>query len=254
VPLLSAFLLPLLSTTLLSVSHPANGARGDGSYQLPAAPLLDPSALELRELQVQDEDGHLSFRVGLGSAANPWNAPLGWSAGVLDIFVKSRLGGATVLADTGFSTPGNAGWQYHLRVSGFDALTEFVPDGATVAQLRPVRPLPSLQGSTLVVKSSIPSGQYSYWVTLSLYSPLAPGGVVRPVVSSAPGVLRSASEGAPTPLDVIAGGNTLQAYPRGILEPLGQTRDRRALLLAGLGGLGLLACLLVTALLIRQRA
>ena len=144
-------MLSLLAAALLTIPDPAGDTRGDGSYTLPTRPPLSASALDLRELKVESKNGKLRLTVGLGAIQNPWNAPLGYSAGVLDIFVKSRLGGASVLPGLGFVTPAQQGWQYHIRVTGFGSSLEFVPDGQTSAQPRPVpkdssisRPLPSI--------------------------------------------------------------------------------------------------------------
>ncbi|ULH15681.1 hypothetical protein MF271_03300 [Deinococcus sp. KNUC1210] len=45
-----------------------------------------------------------------------------------------------------------------------------------------------LTGSTLVIDTPIPAGQYSYWVTLSAYSPFTSDGLLRPSVSGGPPV------------------------------------------------------------------
>ncbi|WP_425148085.1 glucodextranase DOMON-like domain-containing protein [Deinococcus sp.] len=246
-------MLALLAVLLLTVPDPAGDARGDGSYVLPTLPPLTPAALDLRELKAESQGGKLRLSVGLGAVQNPWNAPLGYSAGVIDIFVKSRLGGASDLAGLGFVTPPGSGWQYHLRVSGFGSILEFVPDGSSKPQRRDVPLNVQLSGSTLVIDTPIPAGQDSYWVTMSLYSPFTPDGLLRPSSSGGAASLvtpRSATGrgSAPIPVDVISGDEQRRAYTLGVLTPVGQTRDRRTVFLVGLGLLGLLVAVLATAL------
>ena len=244
-------MLALLAAALLTVPDPAGDARGDGTYTLPTQPPISAAALDLRELRADSVNGKLRLMVGLGAVQNPWNAPLGYSAGVLDIFVKSRLGGASDLGSLGFVTPPNDGWQYHLHFTGFGQTLDFVPDGSS----RPVRkdvPLPiRLNGSTLEIDTPIPAGQYSYWVTLGVYSPFTPDGLLRPSVSGGPASLVTPRSGtgrgaAPLPVDVISGGDQTRAYTLGVLQPVGQTRDRRTILLLGLGAFGLLLTLIAT--------
>ena len=233
-------MLSLLAAALLTIPDAAGDTRGDGSYTLPTRPPLSASALDLRELKVESEGGKLRLTVGLGAIQNPWNAPLGYSAGVLDIFVKSRLGGASVLPGLGFVTPAQQGWQYHIRVTGFGSSLEFVPDGQTSAQPRPVQLNVRLSGSAVVFDTPIPAGQYSYWVTSSVYSPFTPDGYLRPGSGGGSASLISPRNNGPVPVDVISGGDQGRAYAQGVLQPVGRTRDRRALLLLGLAAAGLL--------------
>ena len=232
-------MLSLLAAALLTVPDPAGDMRGDGSYVLPTRPALTAEALDLRELRAEDVGGKLRLTVGLGAVQNPWEAPLGYSAGVLDVFVKSRLGGASRLGDSGFVTPVGSGWQYHLRLSGFGSSIEFVPDGQTRPQIRPTPLAVRLNGSSVVVDTPIPAGQYSYWVTMAAYSPFTPDGVLRPGTGAGAASLQAARAGSPFPVDVIGGGEQGLAYSSGILAPVGRTRDRRASLLLALAALGL---------------
>lgn len=210
------------------------------------------SALDLRELLVETVAGKLRLNVGLGSLQNPWNAPLGYSAGVLDIFVKSRLGGASELPGLGFDTPPQQGWQYHIRVTGFASSLDFVPDGQTQPQPRTTPIKVQLQGSGLTIDTPIPSGQYSYWVTSSVYSPFTPEGRLRPTSGGGSANLMAARANTPVPVDVISGGDQAREYTLGVLQPVGQTRDRRAVFLLALAAAGLLVGLITTIRVWRQ--
>jgi hypothetical protein len=238
--------LSLLAAALLTIPDAAGDSRGDGSYTLPTRPPLSASALDLRELKVENEGGKLRLTIGLGAVQNPWNAPLGYSAGVIDIFVKSRLGGASPLAKTGFVTPPQQGWQYHIHLSGFGSSLEFVPDGKTVPQSRSANLNARLSGSAVVIDTPIPSGQYSYWVTMSVYSPFTPDGVLHPGTGGGSASLIAPRNTGPVPVDVISGSDQARAYALGVLRPVGETRDRRALLLLALAAAGLLAGLIAT--------
>ena len=249
-------MLALLAAALLTVPDAAGDANGDGSYVLPTQPPVMAAALDLRELRAEDIGGKLRLTVGLGAIQNPWNAPLGYSAGVLDLFVKSRLGGDTDLGSLGFVTPPNDGWQYHLRVTGFGSTLDFVPDGRSRPERRNVPLDIVLAGSALQIQTPIPAGQYSYWATLSVYSPFTPDGLLRPGVSGGPASLVTPRSGsgrgaAPIPVDVISGDDQARAYAQGVLSPVGQTRDRRTVVLLGLGLLGLLLTSLATAVIWR---
>ena len=239
-------MLSLLAAALLTIPDAAGDTRGDGSYTLPTHPPLSASSLDLRELKVETVGGKLRLTTGLGAIQNPWNAPLGYSAGVLDIFVKSRVGGASALAKLGFVTPAQQGWQYHIHLDGFGNSLEFVPDGQTRAQPRSVNLNVRLSGSAVVLDTPIPAGQYSYWVTMSVYSPFTPDGMLHPGTGGGSASLIAPRNDAPVPVDVISGSDQARAYTLGVLQPVGQTRDRRALLLLALGAAGLLTGLIAT--------
>lgn len=239
-------MLSLLAAALLTIPDAAGDTRGDGSYTLPTRPALSASALDLRELKVETVGGKLRLTIGLGAVQDPWIAPLGYSAGVLDIFVKSRLGGASSLARLGFVTPSQQGWQYHIHLDGFGNTLEFVPDGQTAPQLRSVNLNARLSGSAEVLDTPIRAGQYSYWVTMSVYSPFTPDGMLHPGTGGGSASLIAPRNDAPIPVDVISGSEQARAYALGVLQPVGQTRDRRALLLLALGAAGLLTGVVAT--------
>ena len=103
-------------------------------------------------------------------------------------------------------------------------------------QRRP--PRLSWRGAGLMLEDCLNAGEYSYWVTASLYTPLSPDGLLRPGGDTTAG-LRSAREGSPAPLDVLLPGDQKAVYTSGVLPPAGQVRDVRALTLLGLAAAGL---------------
>lgn len=230
-------LLSFLTLAALTIPDPAGDARGDGGYILPTRPAVTEEALDLRSFSAEANGKTLRLTVSFGQLTNPWNAPSGFSAGVTDIFVKTGLGGQPKLADTGLRVRGPGGWQYHLRVTGFGSTLDST-DGTTVQHL--AAPTVQVQGTSLVMNSAVPAGNYAYWVTSSIYSPLTDSGILRPTQETGALTLQAGRADAPTPVDVLAASDDRQAYTDNTLAAVGQSADRSTWLLLGLGLLGLL--------------
>lgn len=244
----AAVFAPLLLTALLVQPDATFDARGDGRYTLPAGLLgstgLTEANYDLRELRAENVGGQLRLTVNLGALANPWQAPQGFSGPVLDLFVKTRIGGQPALAESGFSAPSGDGWQYHIRTDGFRTRWWTVRDGQTTPTERREPLQVSVSGTGVVFQTPIPAGRYSYWVTSSVFSPFASDGELRPSTDTGPQVLSAPLVGLPTPVDVLAGGDQTRAYESKVLAPVGEVRDRRSLGLLALAGLGLLGALI----------
>lgn len=230
---------------LLQVTDPAGDVYGNGGAQLPTQPAITPEALDLRRFEVWPRGDHLTFRTEFGALQNPWNAPGGFSAQTLDIFIGTRRGGETALADLNMHTEGG-GWQYHLRVTGFGARWTHASEVADAASpvpsgdRPPTPPAPQVrtEGSALVIETELPRGQYVYWVTSSVYSPMSAGGVLTPG-GSGPFSVGVPAGSAPVPLDVLMEEASPQPFNLGRLAPVGQLSDFRPWLLWGLGLLAL---------------
>jgi len=242
--------LTVLTAALLVFSDPAGDARGDGGYVLPSRPAVSEAALDLRSFRVEPGGEGTRFTVELGRLENPWGAAAGFSAGVTDIFVGSSVGGQRALDGLNLQAAGG-GWTYHLRVSPGGSTLRQHPEGAAEAvTLAP--PSTRLEGNALVIDSVVPPGRWAYWVTSSVYTPLSPDGVLRPVTVPGPARLQVARENAPVPVDVLLPSGDPSPFTRGTLPPVGERRDRRLLILAALGGLGLLLVTWATALIWRR--
>ncbi|WP_181392022.1 glucodextranase DOMON-like domain-containing protein [Deinococcus irradiatisoli] len=248
---LLAALLP--AALLLSVPDPAGDANGDGSYLLPTRPSLSAAALDLRSFKAENVAGKLRLSTALGAVSNPWNAPTGFSGLTLDIFVKTAPGGARELSGLGLQVPGASGWQEHYRFNGFSA-QHFSADASGRPALQADTPQAQVQGTDLVLDTGLPAGAYSYWVTSSLYTPFSADGILRPGGDTTPSSLRSARAGTPAPLDVLQNGDQKAVYATGILDPVGQTLDPRALGLLGLAAAGLVAAAVLGVLAWRRGA
>lgn len=243
---------------LLSVPDPAGDASGDGSYKMSTRPAISEAALDLRLFRAENVGGTLRLSVSFGAIGNPWNAPAGYSGAVLDIFVKTAPGGISDLTGLGLRAAGSSGWQEHYRLDGFQVqhFSAPQPQGnqtqTASRSLRPVlapdAPRVTLQGTELIVDTNLKAGEYSYWVTSSLYTPFSPDGTLRPGGDTSASGLRSAREGTPAPLDVLLSGDQKQVYATGILPAVGQIRDTRALTLLGLAVAGLVAAAVLSVL------
>lgn len=244
----------MLAATLLLAQPDATGdARGDGSYILPSGLKISEANLDLRELRAEAVDGQLRLTVTLGALANPWNAPQGFSGPIVDIFVKTRIGGRQVLDLTGLSTPAGDGWQYHFRLDGLTNRWWSVPEGQTTATPRREPLSLRVQGTSLVLDTPLKAGQYSYWVTSSVFSPFTQDGLLRPGTQPGPAALASTLPEAPPVVDLIGAGDQARAYLTRVLAPVGQVRDRRSLALLIAGGAGLLVALVASFLVWRKQ-
>lgn len=233
----------LLATLAFTFADPAGDALGNGTLTLPQRPPIQAEALDLREFQAAGNP--LSFRVSFGAVQNPWKLPSGFSAGVTDIFVKTGLGGLTSLDHLGLNVPG--GWEYHVRVSGAEATLERATEDGKITPL--AAPKVTLEGTTLNIQTAIPGGQYGYWVTSSVYSPLSADGLLRPTLqsdSASPGALGSPFPDAPVPVDVLAAPGDNSAYTTHLFNPVGQSKDMRPLILLSGGLASLLLTVLAT--------
>jgi hypothetical protein len=232
--------LPVLAAALMTFTDPGGDARGDGGYIYPQRPAVTERMLDLDTFTAERSEDGMTFTVTLGQAGNPYGAPSGYSAGVIDIFVRGSAGGERRLEGTGL-TARSGGWRYHLHVTGFGSTLRAVY-GNNLADARPLRdPVLTVSGRTLTIRTAVPAGTYAYWVTSSLYSPLSPDGVLRPTTTRSPLTLQAARENAPSPVDVLAEPGDTLAFTGGTLASVGQARDTYTGALAGLGFLGVAA-------------
>lgn len=231
-------MLPLLTAVLLSFADPSGDARGDGGYLLPTRPAIGADALDLRAFRAERRGAGTRFTVELGRLDNPWGLPSGFSANVTDIFVGNAMGGQSDLTGLGLRTA-RGGWTYHLRITGGSSTLTHAPEGSGAAETL-AAPTVRAEGTTLVIDAAVPPRPWAYWVTSSVYSPLTPDGLLRPTTGTGATHLQAARDDAPVPVDVLRPPGDPAPFTVGTLEAVGQTRDTRLWLLAGLGGLGLL--------------
>lgn len=237
---------PAAAAPLLTVPDPQGDARGDGSYVLPGALVKGMErSLDLREFRAEDRGGRLRLVLAFGGVDNPWSAPRGFSVPLIDVFVKTDLGGAQTLGDTRLNAPPGDGWQRHYQVSGFRTLA-WVADKDGQVRESPARPDVGVSGSEVVLDTDLPAKRYGYWVTVRLYSPLSGTGFLSPVVGGGDAALVAGRPGLPSPVDVLLAGPQERVYLDRVLPPSGELRDRRPAILLALGGAALLVALLAT--------
>ncbi|AFZ65968.1 glucodextranase DOMON-like domain-containing protein [Deinococcus peraridilitoris] len=231
---------------LLVVPDPAGDVRGDGSYVLPSALLSGMErSVDLRELRAENEGGKLRLVIGLGGADNPWKAPSGFSAPLLDVFIKTDFGGTRELADTGFTTPPGSGWHLRYQISGFGTRAWKASREGSVAPTDD-RPVVQLEGSSIIVNTNLPAGRYGYWVTSRVYSPLTPDGYLPPRVGGDSASLSVVRSGMPSAVDVLFGDDQIRTFHDRVLPISGELHDRRPLALLVLAGLALLLAVIAT--------
>ena len=235
-----------LAAVLLLVADPAGDVRGNGAYRLPSALLSGAErSIDIREFRAENVSGKLRLTVGLGGTDNPWNAPSGFSAVMLDVFVKTDFGGQKELADTGFNVPPGSGWQYHFQVTGFGARAwQAGKDGQV--QASSAVPGVRLDGTAVVMDTNLPAGRYSYWVTSRVYSPLTQGGFLPAKVGGDEASLGVDQGGMPSAVDVLYAGEQSRTYTDRVLPASGELRDRRPLMLLLFAGVGLLVAIFST--------
>ena len=244
---------PLLAALLLAQPDASGDARGDGRYQLPSGLKSTPATYDLRELRADNVNGKLRLTVTLGALENPWGAPLGFSGPILDLFVKTQIGGRQTLDGTGFSTPAGDGWQYHIRLDGLTLRWWEVADGQKTARPRREPLGLRLSGTSLVLDTPLTAGRYSYWVTSGVFSPFTKDGLLRPGAQGGPAALGSPLPEAPPVVDLIGGGEQARAYATRVLPPVGEVRDRRSLTLLAAAGAGLFVALIASFFTWRKR-
>jgi len=229
---------------LLSLFDPSGDTSGDGTYRLP--PFLtqeERSSLDLRSLEAFSQGGKLLLKVGFSSLANPLQSPSGFSVPYLDVFIKTDVGGQITLGDTGFKTPLNSGWQYHLTLTGFSQRLESQLKGAVQPSSVQATWKVSTEGSKVVIATDLPAGKYAYWVMSSLFDPLTPKGYAEPSAQDGPYDLYASLPQSPHPVDVLLEGDQKTAYAKRVLEELGEVVDRRPIILLLVGALGLVLAL-----------
>ncbi|RIH81614.1 hypothetical protein Mlute_02749 [Meiothermus luteus] len=209
-------------------SDPPGDDHGLG-YAYPTAPLFAEAGFaDLRGFEALQRGEKLVLRVRLQRYPNPLGAPHGFSLATVAIYLHTGPGGTEELPGAGFKTPAGQGWSHAYLITGWLA-EEHRPDGSR----QPVSL--SRQGDWLELTSSLPPGDYGYYVAAGLYDPFTPWHFrpVRP--GGGPWVLNGPSE-APRAVDVLHP-QQAQAYQSGVLPPLraAQNRTPWALLSAGLG-------------------
>ena len=232
------FLVTLAASAILfSVSDPANDALGDGAYTLPVAK-RDVSQLDIRTFTALNTNGRLELKLNIGRVQNPDKAPNGFSNPVIDVFIGTGRGGNTNLGGSGFSTSGNSGWYYWIRATPW-AVTIKRDKSADLVQLPTNRTAKVLvDSSSIVIKTDIPSAEFTYYAMTSLYDSLTPTGVANPQFEASPLKLVSPLENAPRALDILFENRQILLWATREVPPLNEPKiGINPLLYTGVAGL-----------------
>jgi hypothetical protein len=225
------------SAILFSVSDPANDALGDGAYSLPVAK-RDVAQVDIRTFTALDADGRLELKFSMGRVQNPDQAPNGFSSPVIDVFIGTGRGGNTDLGGSGFSTRPNSGWYYWIRATPW-AVTLKRDSSADLMQLPNNRTAKVLvEGSSIIIKTDIPSAEFTYYALSSLYDSLTRTGIAQPQFEASPLKLISPLENAPSALDVLFENRQILLWATREVPPLNEPKlGTNPLLYTGIAGL-----------------
>jgi hypothetical protein len=222
------------ATVLFSLSDPKGDAHGDGGYTLPER--IDEATLDLRTFTAVNQNGQLELRLTMDRVANPENAPNGFSGPAFEVFLAQSRGGVSALGPSGFFAPSGRGWQYRVSLNGFQARLEAAPSLEADAPIVP--PTVRVEGSDVVIDTSLPARQYAFWAFVGVYDPLSRDGLRIPVTRWSAGQLASPIEDAPPVVDVLSSEPQVGLYASRTVDAVNEPVSRTdPLLLTGLLGL-----------------
>ncbi|HOB21396.1 MAG: hypothetical protein GX766_00250 [Firmicutes bacterium] len=172
------FLLLSLSASADQVYFQMEDPAGDEGVEYPTAPFFSPGEgyFDLLHFQVSGDEENLFFDFRFARAANPWQAPEGFSHQLIDLYIDTAPGGSleTRIQGAGVSFAPEHGWEYQLRLMpwGGSALysqkdswpveVSLLPDGRTIrAQV----------AKTLL---GTPKASWGYYVLVGSYDGFAP--------------------------------------------------------------------------------
>lgn len=110
---------------------------GPGAYKYPTDPAFKPykDIFDLRTYKVGETETEIVFKLYFGLITDPWNAPLGFSMPIINIYLstdqalprstKTLFQGANVRFDKSYP------WNYFLKIAGFPEYGQhlYTPDG-----------------------------------------------------------------------------------------------------------------------------
>lgn len=228
----------LLAVAAMILTDPTGDAAGDGTLTAPSAPIYaNASIFDLQEVEIEGDDTGATLRVTMGSLENASSLPEGFSGVIVDVYVDTEPGGATVtLPGPDMHMPPGRGWQFAVRISGdgayavryaemtegADALTPDQPAsvgnaGAAQPGAEPAAepeaalgelgrvPLAILRdGSTVSVRIPWPVGEHPEVYAMSgVYDPFTPTGWRPLAAAPSPWAFSGADQAVPV-VDVLA--------------------------------------------------
>ena len=180
------------------------------------------SPFDVTALEITDAP-ELTFNVTLGSLANPFELPNGFSFPILELYLSNETeGSAELLPGSQMSLPEGATWRYALRVTG-DRVQVFAAENGNVLEVTASQTVElTRDGTALSLKTSLPRPDTgSVYGLVGSYSPFSLSGWQPLSALPSPWAFSSDTTTLPV-IEVIAEDDAAQAraLQTGILPPL----------------------------------
>ncbi len=109
---------------IISYIDAAGDNKGPGNYRIPDKLEEYSGCFDFRGIEVHEHSDEKIISLEFSDIANPWEAPLGFSPQIIDIYIdvnaREGLGNTSLLEGRrAFTTPVDA-WEYCITVSGWD--------------------------------------------------------------------------------------------------------------------------------------
>ncbi|MCF7889787.1 hypothetical protein K9M78_01050 [Candidatus Bipolaricaulota bacterium] len=113
---------PLSGTRVFTVNDPEGDDYGPGNYSYPKNSVFDHEGLfDLRKYEIYDAGDKWLLSFEFGAMTNPWDAPLGFSHQLINLYIDSEKGGKVEPRKEGagvrFSS--EATWDYFVKIAGW---------------------------------------------------------------------------------------------------------------------------------------
>jgi carbohydrate-binding DOMON domain-containing protein len=126
------------TTWVLTISDPAGDDKGPGTYTYPSDGAFKKGVFDLKSFQVGYDKYSWVFRVEMnGPVENPWGAQNGLSLQLVDIYINTGTGAATMMRN-GRNTSVAGGWDVALSLAGWNYGFFTASDPETVSKAVPV--------------------------------------------------------------------------------------------------------------------
>lgn len=200
----------LFALAVLSILDPAGDVIGDGTLKPPTAGVYrNLASFDLQRVTVS-ADEQLTLIVEMGSLANPFDLPLGFSLPVIEIYLDSGAEGgeSELLPGSGMNLPAENTWDLAVRLSGEQAEAYRWSETG----LESVTPTVSVEGNELTVRTPFPRPERPRIYAMTGLYDLFGSARWRPLDrSESPWAFSSTSQNSPV-VDVLADDEAAQRH------------------------------------------
>jgi hypothetical protein len=233
----------LLFAAAISLPDPAGDVVGAGSLQPPTAAVYRNLApFDLRRVTIADGE-QLTVEIEMGSLANPFELPLGFSLPVIELYIEGREGGETeLLRGAGMNLPAGRTWEVALRLTGESAAAYRAGESGVENAVPEV----AVEGNVLTVSTSFPRPRRPrVFAMVGLYDLFGSTPWRQVDQADSPWAFSSRTQRVPV-VDLLARNSGVQsrAIEERTLPPSGERRFARGAVWLLLMALGLLVALL----------